>query len=137
MACPSASTCVVQGYSHDSSGDYHGMLLTGSGTSWTPAEAPVPNGNFAVTQDVACPATTSCVVTGYYTDPTGNTQGLLLTGRGTSWTTRKAPLPTGAAANPNALIGSITCPITTVCVTTRPYNDSKGNTQGVLLTGPA
>ena len=137
VACTSTSSCVVTGYSHDSAGNYHGMMLTGSGKSWTAAEAPVPTGgSFAVVGSLDCPSTGTCVVTGYYHDASNHIQGLLLTGSGTSWIAKEAPLPAGAAANPGALLGAVACPVTTVCVVASSYNDSSGNTQAVLLTGP-
>ena len=103
MACASASSCVATGDYTDSSGNTQALLVTGSGTSWTAAEAPLP-ANAAADPDaffpgsVACASASSCVATGFYTDSSGNIQGLLVTGSGTSWTAAEAPLPANAAA---------------------------------------
>jgi hypothetical protein len=138
VACPSASSCVAVGSYTDSSGNRQGWLLTGSGTSWTATEAPLPAGagdELAGLYSVACPSASSCVAAGYYTDSSGNLQGLLLTGSGTSWTATEVPLPAGAAADPEAALYSVACPSASSCVAAGYYTDSSGNRQGVLISG--
>jgi hypothetical protein len=60
--------------------------LTGLSTSWTAAEAPRPANAAADPAagltSVACPSASSCVAAGFYTDSSGNGQGLLVTGSG-------------------------------------------------------
>jgi hypothetical protein len=134
VACPSASSCVAVGSYFDSSGNYQGLLLTGSGTSWTAAEAPLPAGAAAdpgaSLGSVACPSASSCVAAGIYTDPSGNWHVLLLTGSGTSWTATEAPLPAGAAG---ASLGSVACPSASSCVAAGSSTDSSGSNQEPLL----
>ena len=84
---------------------------------------------------MACPSASSCVAAGDYTDSSGNGQGLLVTGSGTSWTAAEAPLPANAAADPVAGLGSVACPSASSCVTAGVYDDSSGNRQGLLVTG--
>jgi len=140
VACPSASACVAVGqYTDPTSGYAQGLLLTGSGASWTATAAPLP-ANAAANPDVqlyavACHSATSCVATGSYQDSSGNTQGLLVTGSGTSWKATEAPLPADAAANPEAALASVACPSATACVAASWYVDSSGNYHGVLVTG--
>ena len=69
-----------------------------------------------------------------YTDSSGNGQGLLVTGSGTSWTAAEAPLPANAAADPVAGLTSVACPSASSCVTAGTYYGS-GNHQGLLVTG--
>jgi hypothetical protein len=138
VACPSASVCVVVGDYYSTSGT-SGLILTGSGTSWTATEAPLPGGNADSVRQlsaVSCPSVASCVATGTYEPSSGGWQGLILTGSGTSWATAKAPLPAGAAATPQAFLQAVTCPSSSSCVAAGFYNDSSGNFQGLLLTGP-
>ena len=120
VACPSASSCVAAGSYYDSSGNEQALLVTGSGTSWTAAEAPLPANaaadRSAVLDSVACPSASSCVAAGDYADSSGNGQGLLVTGSGTSWTAAEAPLPANAAADPDAGLGSVACPSASSCV---------------------
>jgi len=135
IACASASSCVAVGRYADSSGSYQGVLLTGSGTSWTATEAPLPAGGYGVyLTSVTCPSPSSCVAAGYYNDSSGE-QGLLLTGSGTSWTATKAPAPAGATADPSTMVNWVTCPSASSCVAVGSYADSAGNVQGLLLTG--
>ncbi len=84
VACPSATSCVAVGAYTSSSGGAEGLLETLSGTTWTATEAPLPPGasQTAGPVSVACPSVSSCVAVGYYTDSSGNIEGLLLTGPG-------------------------------------------------------
>jgi hypothetical protein len=141
-ACPSVAVCVAGGYYTDSSGDQRGLLLTGSGKSWSAVEAPLP-ANAAASPDaeissVACPSPAACVAVGEYQDLSGDWQGLLLTGSGKSWSTIEAPLPAdGVGLNPtNAEPLSVVCPSAAVCVAVGSYIPvSPGYARGLLLTG--
>lgn len=139
VACPSTPFCVVVGDYNSASGT-SGLILTGSGTSWTAAKAPLPvggTGSVRLLSAVSCPPVASCIATGYYADSSGGFQGLILTGSGTSWTAAKAPLPVGAAPIPQASLQAVTCPSSSSCVAAGFYNDSSGDFQGLLLTGPS
>jgi hypothetical protein len=141
VACPSALVCLAVGDYLDSSGSGQGLLLAGHGSSWTATRAPLPAGAAqpggagpAVSLGfVACPSASVCVAVGGYTDSSGNQQGLLLATRGSSWTATKAPLPAGAATNPNADLPDVACPSASACVAVGSYTDSSGNQQGLLL----
>jgi hypothetical protein len=140
LACASASACVASGDYVDSSGYFQGVILTGSGTSWTTTITLLP-ANASTTQNifnldsVACASASKCVATGSYRDSSGNSQVLLLAGSGTSWTATEAPLPADAASNPRADGSAVACPSTTMCIATASYRDSSDNTQGLLLAG--
>jgi hypothetical protein len=77
VACPSTTSCVASGFDATD-----GLLVTGSGTTWTATEAPLPPdaSSSLGLQSVACPSTISCVATGSYIDSSGNQDGLLVTG---------------------------------------------------------
>jgi hypothetical protein len=126
----------------DSSNVQQGLLLTGSGSSWTAAKAPLPAGAAAVPGitlgSVACASgSASCVAVGSYQDASGNSQGVLLTGFGSSWTAIQAPLPSGAGANPRVELDSVTCPAASTCIAVGNYADASFsfNRPGLLLTG--
>ncbi len=62
-----------------------GLLLTGSGTSWTATETPLPAadpGGNVQPSSVASAPTTVRAVAGAYTDSSGNRQGVPLPGPG-------------------------------------------------------
>jgi hypothetical protein len=139
VACPSVIMCVAVGDYTDSSGSDQGLLLTRHGPSWTAAKAPVPAGAAASPQTdlsgmVACPSVTVCVAAGGYADSSGNSQAMLLTRHGPSWTAAKVPVPGGAASSPSVDLSGLACPSATVCVATGSYTDSSGKSQGLLLT---
>jgi hypothetical protein len=142
VACPSTTSCIAVGDYIDSSGNLQGLLVTGSGTSWTAIKAPLPAdaaaNQAAILYSVACPSTTSCVATGVYYDSSNHWQGLLVTGFGTSWTATQAPLPADAAADPVVSLNAVACPSTNSGTAAGEYEFSPGNTgtEGLLVTGP-
>jgi hypothetical protein len=138
VACPSTTVCVAVGWYYDSSNVTHGLLETGSGTTWTATEEPLPPNAAAIPstilQSVSCPSTTSCVATGQYADSSGATRGLLVTGSGTTWTATEEPLP-ATGASPSGIPPSVACPSTTSCVVAGEYLLPPSYSEGMLVTG--
>jgi hypothetical protein len=141
VACPAVGSCVAAGGYGDSAGNNHGMLLSGSGTSWTAKTTPLPAGaesagQFAGLNAVACASTAACTAVGGYLDSSGNTQGMLLAGSGTSWTATEAPLPGDASSsNPFSGISAVACPASASCIAVGQYQNSAAVSLGLLLTG--
>ncbi|HTX00802.1 MAG TPA: hypothetical protein VMD59_18620, partial [Acidimicrobiales bacterium] len=137
VACPSATACLAVGYYLDSSSVERPLLLTDSSGSWSAAEAPYPSGapssSSAELEGESCPSATACVAVGYYLDSSSHDQPLLLTGSSGSWSAALGPLPSGASANPAAIVSDVSCASSTACVAAGTYHDSSGNTQGMLL----
>jgi hypothetical protein len=142
LACESATTCVAVGSYTDSAGRSQGMLLIGSGTSWTAREAPVPANGAAGADSslaaVACPSRSACVAAGTYTGrSTGYGEGMLITGSGSSWTAVESPLPAGASVSADGIPSAVTCASTTACGAAGSYYTSPvASSQGLLLSGP-
>ena len=138
-ACPPRAGCVAVGGYLNVSGHNGGLLLTQHWRSWSAATAPLPAGAAtnpdSTVKAVACPSAASCTAGGSYPDTSGDSQGLLLTRHWGSWTPTRAPLPAGAATNPEAAITAVACPSATVCTAIGSYSDSSGNFDGLLLTG--
>jgi hypothetical protein len=143
IVCPAAKTCIVGGsyLSSAAKSHYEPVLLTGYGSSWKPFRAPLPTGASAQPAGGlslgmnACPTSTTCIGTGFYTDSSGRQQAMLLTGHGTSWRAIKVPLPAGASPDPYTTIAGLTCASPSRCVATGIYNATSGLQQGFLLTG--
>jgi hypothetical protein len=138
VACPAASTCTAVG-SYTGSAGMRGLLLTKSGTTWTARQAPLPAGAaadpFAALESINCFSASVCAAIGNYTDSSGNTQWLLLTTSGSSWTAAKAPVPPDAASDPGTGLSAVHCASTTSCVAVGSYEDSAGDFEGLLITG--
>ena len=141
VSCPAASQCVAVGnYAPADGGD--GLLLTGSGDSWTTVQPPLPanaedGGANAEVRGVSCPSVSQCVAAGEYYDSAGVAQGLLLTGSGGTWTAQEAPLPANAAVRSGMYEGQLTgvsCPSASQCVAVGEYEDTAGSWRGLLLT---
>ena len=75
VACATPGSCAVAGETGQLSGDMHALLETLSGGTWTAVNAPLPAGASADHESrlsaVACPATGTCIATGFYTGPDG------------------------------------------------------------------
>jgi Cutinase len=140
LSCPSVDECVAGGMYQDSSGGFDGLLLTWSGGSWTAAGVPLPANAATTSPDVnvyavSCASANECVAGGSYVDSSGNTQGLLLTWSGGSWTAAEAPVPSDAASNPWAQVEGVSCPTTTQCVAVGSYGSQVS--EGLLWTWSA
>ena len=146
VSCRPAATCAAAGYYTDAAGGRQVLLLTGRRSAWTAARAPLPadaargpgTGSPGPTvASVACLSGSACVAVGGYTDSSGHLQGLLLSGYGSTWTAARAPLPGGAAVNPDAVLSHVACPSATECVVTGYYTGagSPKHQHGLLLTG--
>jgi hypothetical protein len=137
VTCPSGNICVAAG-DYVSGGAQQGLLLSGHGGSWTATRAPLPAGAAASpnasVRAVACADDSSCVAVGQYTAATSG-YPLLITGHGSSWTGRRAPLPADAAARPDAGLVAVACPAAGACTAVGSYVDNLGNRQGMLVTG--
>ncbi len=128
VSCPPTSPCVGVGSYYDSSITGDAQLLTGSGGSWTAAEAPMPppaivsSGPYAGgngLSGISCPSASQCVAVGSHTDELtgGAVTPELLTGSSGSWTASKAPLPaddTGPYAG--GTLTGVSCPSASQCV---------------------
>lgn len=140
VACPSGGECVAAGMHPDSAGALEGFFLTGSGSAWTAANAPQPgkaNQNAEVYLDeIACATSYACAAVGYYQEPDGNTQGLVISGWGTDWTATEAQGP-NAAKNPGTIMDGISCPTPLWCAAIGQYQTNNGAREGLLATGPA
>ena len=137
IACPGRSNCVAGGRYDDAADNSHFVLLTGSGTSWTPVEMPVPaganpEGDRAIVA-LACLVST-CHGVGEYTLPSYYGNGLLLTGFGSSWSALATPSTT-VSNRPNLGVefNAISCPSPISCVMGGDILNSARQQKGILL----
>lgn len=125
VACTSAG-CTAAGW-YDYNQGQQALLMTGSGSSWTPTEVTLPAQSvvgqwpqFAIT----CPTDSSCVVAGQYDSFSSQSNSLpvavFLTGSGTSWTLT-TPTPSGNVAGFQAPLNSVSCASDTSCVAVGTY----------------
>jgi hypothetical protein len=138
VACPQPGQCVAVG---SFSRQTRGFVVSGSGTSWTAAQTPLPAGAAATQaasfRAVACSSASSCVAAGSYTDTSGSSQGLLVTWHDPGLTALTAALPAGAAprqGQPGAGLTSVACSSASSCVAGGGYTDTTGDAQVLLLT---
>jgi hypothetical protein len=113
-----------------------GPPTSAPGESWmdTAVQAPLPPGGLQAPLmfSVSCWAASQCAAVGTYSDESGATYGLLLTGAGNSWTAVQAPLPANGTAI--VFVSKVSCWAASQCVATGDYTDKSGVTDGLLLT---
>src|SRR5262249_45359651 len=79
-----------------------------------------------------------CTAVGDNRDSSSNFQGLLLRETDGSWAAGvKASLPANADSGPEVFLNSVSCPSTGNCAAVGSYNDTSGNTQGLMLSATA
>ena len=138
VTCASASQCIATGYYTNSSGTDSGLLVTGSGNSWSTIAPPLPAdaSNIGFTLGpVACASASQCVAIEYYTDSSGTDREALVTGSGNSWSVTTPPLPDDANTNPDVIISAVTCAPASQCVAVGSYTDSSNDGRALLITG--
>jgi endoglucanase len=137
VSCPFGS-CTAVGYYFDSSSTMQGLIETGSGSTWTAAEAPLPanagSNPHVILASVNCPALGSCTAVGSYTDTSDNSQALIETLSGGTWTAAQAPLPANAGSGQGGDLQSVTCLTGDSCTAVGGYFDAGGNSQGMVDT---
>jgi hypothetical protein len=132
VACGTAANCTAVGASGKSA-----MLVTRSGDGWRSAGVPIPASPVTTSEldSVTCPSASACVAAGDYASA-GQQEGLLLSGRGTTWTATRAPLPGNAAASPDVHVRALACGSASSCVAVGQYA-AAGTDYPLLLTGHA
>ncbi|MGA8878661.1 MAG: hypothetical protein WB555_24175, partial [Candidatus Korobacteraceae bacterium] len=83
VTCPSTTQCVAAGSYYDAPTSLQGLLVTGAGSTWTAAQAPLPSNVDTATvvlNSVACQSASRCVVTGTFDDSSNYSHGLLIDG---------------------------------------------------------
>jgi hypothetical protein len=127
----------VLAYRKDASGVAHPYLITGSGATWSVADAPLPPGEDAsgtyALSTVSCAA--ACAITGVLIRTTGVLWPVLLTGDGTTWAAADVQLPADAKPGYEPTYDTVVCPTSTRCAATVRYPNAVGNAVSALVSG--
>jgi hypothetical protein len=146
VACPVAGSCVAVGQYTEHSGATAPLTETLSGGTWTPAALPLPadaaaDGQLAGLYQVYCRAAGSCLAVGHYMNRSDQTQYLIETLSGGTWTAATAPLPAGAVANQKwnqqqggTTLTAVACQAVGSCVALGSYAVSSGTISGAIDT---
>jgi hypothetical protein len=82
---------------------------------------------------LSCPASGTCVAVGYYTDTSGDFQGLIETLAAGTWTATTAPLSgLSPATQPAVDLEAVACPASGTCLAMGSYRDSSNHRQGLI-----
>ena len=145
VSCASPGNCSAVGDYVDRSKVGHGLLLTETSGRWAagvkaqlPANADPASSLGLSIHSVSCSSPGNCSAAGYYTDDSGNIQGLLLTETAGVWGAGvEAAMPADAMTTGQLVfLNSVSCPSDGDCTAVGEYNIN-GNSPGVLLTETA
>lgn len=147
IVCSAPSACTAAGIYSTSAANgtaENGLVETLSGTTWAPAKVPLPpdagQDNQVFLDGLDCPAAGSCVSTGFdfANDSQGNrtnSQPLIATQNGGTWTSAEAPLPPDAATTAQqAGLYFVSCTSQGACTAVGSYTDKAGQHQGLIDT---
>ena len=141
--CPSTTFCALSGtYDDDGglsdTGGIHGLIETGSSTSWTPVAGPLPPDAANDTQAfhgstlsaVSCSSPGACTAVGSYRMSTGTQKPLIDEETIGGWTAVTPSLPAGALWY--ASLAAVACPAAGDCVAVGLYEDGQGTDWGLI-----
>jgi hypothetical protein len=137
VSCPSVARCFAVGSQLDALDNQQPIMLTWWKNQWSVVNIALPadpaTNPEAVLGGVSCPAVRRCIAAGSYIDSAGNTEGVLLSWSGKTWTAQTAPLPANAGANPWALLNAVSCPTRSRCTVGGTFEDASSTPFGLIL----
>lgn len=136
VSCATTDACVASGDLLSLSGEQAVTDTLSAGTWTTSAVVPADavENTQAELEAVTCGASASCLADGTYNDANGNTQGLVETQTGGSWSPAEVPAPADAAADPEIDLDGGACPAAGSCLAVGEYLDAEGNEEGLVET---
>ena len=146
VSCPVAGSCAAAGFYTDTSGHRQGLLANLADGTWTAVTAPTSGLNPGpwtnpglLFTSLSCPATGSCTAVGSYIDVSDQTDAVIATLAGGTWSAGTAPLsglnpPPNTRAIAIARLDAVSCPAAGSCVAVGDYQDTSNNRDGFAET---
>ena len=146
VSCPAAGSCAAAGFYTDTSGHRQGLLASLADGTWTAVTAPTSGLNpgpwtnpVLLFTSLSCPAVGSCSAVGSYVDVSQQTDAVIATLAGGTWSASTAPLsglnpPPNTSATGLARLDAVSCPATGTCVAVGDYQDTGNNRDGFAET---
>jgi hypothetical protein len=136
VSCATDTACTIAGSYTDAAQTTQLFVMTGAGSTWTVAAAPLPlpadaasNPQAGVT-DLSCGATSFCGIVGSYGNASDQGESVLLNGAGSSWTATSPPPPVN---NATVSMSAVSC-TSSACTAAGDYENSSGTTAPLLET---
>ncbi|MHB8289145.1 MAG: NHL repeat-containing protein [Acidimicrobiales bacterium] len=125
VSCASASFCVAAGFFYNGTTDKN-LVLTWNGSKWSlDAQASLSTSGTGadILRSVSCTSQSFCVAGGKYTDIAGQTQNMVLTWNGSTWSLDSAASLSTSSTKSNSL-SSVSCVGSSFCVATGAYKSA-------------
>jgi len=136
VSCVTTDACVAAGITFAADSEV-GVTETLSAATWTVSDA-VPAGavenTLASLNAVSCGGPAPCTAVGIYGDTSGETQGLVDSQTGETWSPSEMPVPVDTGPDPLVEFDGISCPAAGSCVVVGTYLNTDGNLQAVVET---
>ncbi len=150
VSCPSTSSCLVAGQYYATDSGFYGFVDAGAlaaGTwTWSASTlsvtglSPASNATaYVIPSSLSCPSTSDCVVSGSYTDTSGDYEGFYAQGNlsASAWSWTSSSVDTTAlspVSKPASFTGDfsaeVSCPSPARCIVTGSYADASSHTDG-------
>lgn len=138
ISCPRPGSCVAVGRYQGAHGFYQGLIEVQSGYAWHAVEAPLPADVIRTANPyggvdwVSCTDAEQCTTVGAYVDNKGRRELFADVLTGETWRSSRLPIPAGAAANPLAYLGYVTCLNAFRCLAVGNVTISDGAQRGLF-----
>jgi hypothetical protein len=129
VACVGSGNCAAIGDYFPGQHGPRALLLSLAGGTWTAPAIPVPTSEIQGELSGLQCQRTGCVAVGQYVLAVGP-HAILITGSGDTWTANPVGGQSGAAAA--ASLAAVDCPAASPCVVAGEYQDTAGNSQGLI-----
>jgi hypothetical protein len=139
VACPAAKSCVAVGTYLDSSATTQAFEAVQVRGSWHRAQeitdpASLATGGSASLDSVSCPSVGNCIAVGGFSSVSGF-DSMAVREDGGRWRRAFAVrAPSGAAANPDALLSSVSCSGPEHCTAVGAYHDKAMDSEALAVT---
>src|SRR5579859_1006268 len=142
LACPGLGSCVAVGTYADVKFRPGVFIATESGGTWHQAiQVAVPSdasktGSLPFFTSVSCSAVGSCVAVGSFIDRQGFSAPMSVTESGGTWARAQhvTTVPANAAAQPRAMLSSVSCLPSGACLAVGDYRIRSGGTAAMVMT---
>jgi hypothetical protein len=119
VSCTSATACMAVGNYFPTTGVVHTLAESWNGSKWSIVPSPIHNLDSSTLAGVSCVSATSCTAVGSYEPSTGESQTLIESWNGSTWSIVPSPSPDPKL--PNGILAGVSCVSAMSCTAVGSY----------------